>query len=69
MILEKSEAEELLHEKYGVRKYENKYYENVFTRFFEGYYLPYKFGFETRKMLLQMKFLEIHLQEKWQSKD
>lgn len=34
VVYNKPEAEELLHEKYGWTKYENKHYENVFTRFF-----------------------------------
>lgn len=49
VVYDKEEAMELLHDKYGWTKYENKHYENVFTRFFEGYYLPHKFGFDTRK--------------------
>ena len=47
VVYDKAKAEDFLHEKYGWMKYENKHYENVFTRFFEGYYLPYKFGFDT----------------------
>lgn len=53
----KKEAEAFLHEKYGWTKYENKHYENVFTRFFEGYYLPVKFGFDTRKNVLSNEIL------------
>ena len=54
---DKAEAEELLHEKYGWTKYANKHYENVFTRFFEGYYLPHKFGYDTRKNVLSNEIL------------
>ena len=57
IVYNKSEAEDLLHEKYGWTKYENKHYENVFTRFFEGYYLPHKFGFDTRKNVLSNQIL------------
>ena len=57
VIYDKAEAEELLHEKYGWTKYANKHYENVFTRFFEGYYLPHKFGFDTRKNVLSNEIL------------
>lgn len=57
VVYNKSEAEELLHEKYGWTKYENKHYENVFTRFFEGYYLPHKFGFDTRKNVASNEIL------------
>lgn len=54
---DKEKAEQLLHEKYGWTRYENKHYENVFTRFFEGYYLPHKFGFDTRKNVLSTQIL------------
>lgn len=57
VVYDKEQAMELLHEKYGWMKYENKHYENVFTRFFEGYYLPYKFGFDTRKNVLSTQIL------------
>lgn len=57
VVYNKSEAEQLLHEKYGWTRYENKHYENVFTRFFEGYYLPYKFGFDTRKNVASNEIL------------
>lgn len=57
VVYNKQEAEELLHEKYGWTKYENKHYENVFTRFFEGYYLPHKFGFDTRKNVASNEIL------------
>lgn len=57
VVYNKAEAEELLHEKYGWTKYENKHYENVFTRFFEGYYLPHKFGFDTRKNVASNEIL------------
>lgn len=57
VIYDKSEAEKFLHEKYGWTKYANKHYENVFTRFFEGYYLPHKFGFDTRKDVYSTQIL------------
>lgn len=57
VVYDKAEAEKFLHEKYGWIKYENKHYENVFTRFFEGYYLPHKFGFDTRKNVLSNQIL------------
>lgn len=57
VIYDKSAAEQLLHEKYGWVRYENKHYENIFTRFFEGYYLPKKFGFDTRKNVLSNQIL------------
>lgn len=57
VVYDKAKAMELLHEKYGWMKYENKHYENVFTRFFEGYYLPHKFGFDTRKNVCSNQIL------------
>ena len=57
VVYDKAKAEEFLHEKYGWTKYANKHYENVFTRFFEGYYLPHKFGFDTRKNVLSNQIL------------
>lgn len=57
VVYDKAEAEKMLHEKYGWTRYENKHYENVFTRFFEGYYLPHKFGFDTRKNVLSNQIL------------
>ncbi len=57
VVYDKEKAQQFLHEKYGWTKYENKHYENVFTRFFEGYYLPRKFGFDTRKNVLSNEIL------------
>lgn len=52
VVYNKAEAMELLHEKFGYESYANKHFENVFTRFFEGYYMPHKFGYDTRKNVL-----------------
>lgn len=57
VVYNKSEVEKMLHEKYGWMRYENKHYENVFTRFFKGYYLPHKFGFDTRKNVYSNQIL------------
>lgn len=57
VVYDKEEAMELLHDRFGWEKYENKHYENVFTRFFEGYYLPRKFGFDTRKNVCSNQIL------------
>lgn len=57
VVYNKPEAERFLNENYGWTKYENKHYENVFTRFFEGYYLPHKFGFDTRKNVASNEIL------------
>ncbi len=45
----KDEAMIELKDKYGWIPYKHKHYESRFTRFFEGYWLPNKFGFDKRK--------------------
>ena len=40
--------EELV-EKFGWQKYAHKHYESRFTRFYEGYWLPTKFGYDKRR--------------------
>lgn len=57
VVYNKTQVEDMLHEKYGWTRYENKHYENVFTRFFEGYYLPHKFGYDTRKNVYSNQIL------------
>jgi hypothetical protein len=46
----KNEAVELLVDKFGWQPYPQKHFESRFTRFYEGYWLPKKFGFDTRKV-------------------
>jgi N-acetyl sugar amidotransferase len=38
-----------LSEELGWQRYQNKHYESVFTRFYEGYWLIKKFGFDKRR--------------------
>jgi N-acetyl sugar amidotransferase len=45
----KKGAEEKLVEKFGFKPYPFKHYESVFTRFYQGYLLPMKFGIDKRK--------------------
>tara|TARA_A100001015_G_scaffold321129_1_gene450288 strand:- start:2443 stop:3534 length:1092 start_codon:yes stop_codon:yes gene_type:complete len=45
----KSDAKNLLIEKYGWRDYGGKHYESIFTRFFHAFYLPKKFNYDLRK--------------------
>lgn len=45
----KAEAEELLESKFGWEKFKHKHHESRFTRFYEDYWLPRKFGFEKRR--------------------
>jgi N-acetyl sugar amidotransferase len=45
----KEDAMNELVEKFGWQKYAHKHYESRFTRFYEGYWLPRKFGFDKRR--------------------
>jgi len=45
----KVEAEKLLAEKFGWEKFLHKHHESRFTRFYEDYWLPQKFGYEKRR--------------------
>ena len=46
---DKDAAKELLARELGWRDYGGKHYESVWTRFFQGYYLPVKFGYDKRR--------------------
>ena len=46
----KDEAMQSLVDKFGYQKYPQKHFESRFTRFYESYWLPKKFGFDTRKV-------------------
>lgn len=46
----KDEAINTLVEEYGWKPYPQKHFESRFTKFFEGYWLPERFGFDTRKV-------------------
>ncbi|TMM58947.1 N-acetyl sugar amidotransferase [Maribacter algarum] len=46
----KEEAMQFLVDNYGYQKYPQKHFESRFTRFYEAYWLPKKFGFDTRKV-------------------
>lgn len=54
---DKEKAKAFLQDKYGWVPYENKHYENVFTRWYEGYYLPYKFGYDKRRVYFSNEIL------------
>lgn len=45
----KSEALKVLESEFGYKAYPYKHYENVFTRFYQGYLQPHKFGVDKRK--------------------
>lgn len=46
----KSDALRLLAERYGWKPYPQKHFESRFTKFYEGYWLPERFGFDTRRV-------------------
>ncbi len=45
----KKEAEDLLEKEYGWQRYKHKHHESRFTRWYEAFWLPRKFGFDKRK--------------------
>lgn len=45
----KDEAKEIIKKEFGWRDYGGKHYESIFTRFYQGYVLKEKFGFDKRK--------------------
>lgn len=45
----KEDAIALLEQKFGWQRYANKHFESIFTRFYEGYWLTNKFGYDKRR--------------------
>lgn len=54
---DKAKVKQFLQDEFGWIAYENKHYENVFTRFYEGYYLPHKFGYDKRRVYFSNEVL------------
>tara|TARA_B100000674_G_C37947188_1_gene965473 strand:+ start:144 stop:1244 length:1101 start_codon:yes stop_codon:yes gene_type:complete len=46
----KKDAMSLLVDKFGYQEYPQKHFESRFTRFYESYWLPKRFGYDTRKV-------------------
>jgi len=46
----KNDAIKLLIEKFGWQPYPQKHFESRFTKFYESYWLPERFGYDTRKV-------------------
>ena len=46
----KSDAMQLLESEYGWKPYPQKHFESRFTKFYEGYWLPERFGYDTRRV-------------------
>lgn len=47
---QKENAMEFLSKEYGWQPYPQKHFESRFTKFYEGFWLPKKFGYDTRKV-------------------
>ncbi len=45
----KSEAMKIIQKEFGWRYYGSKHYESIYTRFFQGYILPRRFGYDKRR--------------------
>ena len=45
----KSDAEDELEKRFGWQRFQHKHHESRFTRFYEDYWLPKRFGFEKRR--------------------
>jgi len=52
MAYNKYDAMDVLQREYGFKPYPYKHYESVFTRFYQGYLLPQKFGVDKRRLHL-----------------
>lgn len=50
MPYDKKESTEFLVNRFGYQAYGQKHFESRFTKFYEGYWLPEKFGYDTRKV-------------------
>ncbi len=53
----KTDAVKILTDEYGWQAPAQKHFESRFTKFYEGYWLPKKFGFDTRKVQLSSLIL------------
>ena len=50
MTYHKEEATQFLVDYFGYQRYAQKHFESRFTKFYESYWLPKKFGYDTRKV-------------------
>jgi hypothetical protein len=70
----KKAAEDELERRFGWKRFQHKHHESRFTRFYEDYWLPRKFGFQKRRahfssliMTGQMKRSTVFRARKWMS--
>jgi hypothetical protein len=54
---DKYEALDILESKFGYKRYPYKHYESIFTRFYQGYILPVKFGVDKRKVHISTLYI------------
>ncbi len=50
MTYHKAEAMDFLEKRFGWQRYARKHFESRFTKFYEGYWLPVRFGFDPRRV-------------------
>ncbi|MDP3979382.1 MAG: N-acetyl sugar amidotransferase [Pseudomonas sp.] len=50
MSYQKEQATQFLVDNFGYQRYAQKHFESRFTKFYESYWLPKKFGYDTRKV-------------------
>jgi hypothetical protein len=60
----KKAVKDFLIKELGWRDYGGKHYESVFTKFFQSYYLPTRFGFDKRKAHLSSLIVSGQLSRK-----
>ena len=60
----KEDALRMLEASYGFRRYPYKHYESIFTRFYQGFILPKKFGVDKRKIHLSSLILSGQISRK-----
>lgn len=53
----KYEALNILESNFGYKRYPYKHYESIFTRFYQGYILPVKFGVDKRKLHISTLYI------------
>ena len=53
----KADAVRILEKEYGWKPYVQKHFESIFTKFYESYWLPERFGFDTRRVQLSSLIL------------
>ncbi len=64
MPYSKHMAIDLLQQEYGWKPYPQKHFESRFTRFYEGYWLPTRFGFDVRRCQLSSLILTRQISRK-----